>query len=108
MTLGAVFLAVTGAEALYADLGHFGRQPIQLAWFVLVLPSLLLNYLGQGALVLRIPRRCDNPFFLLSPDWALIPLVVLATAATVIASQAVISGAYSLTRRRSSSACCRA
>src|SRR3984893_15312536 len=96
-TLGAVFLAVTGAEALYADLGHFGRGPIQLAWIVLVLPSLALNYLGQGALVFAHPRAIENPFFLMYPDWALIPMVVLATAATVIASQAVITGAYSLT-----------
>ena len=96
-TLGAVFLAVTGAEALYADLGHFGRGPIQLAWIVLVLPSLALNYLGQGALVYAHPAAIENPFFLLYPDWALIPMVVLATAATVIASQAVITGAYSLT-----------
>src|ERR1700686_1192717 len=96
-TLGAVFLAVTGAEALYADLGHFGRGPIQLAWVVLVLPSLALNYLGQGALVYAHPEAIENPFFLMYPDWALIPMVVLATAATVIASQAVIPGAYSLT-----------
>jgi KUP system potassium uptake protein len=96
-TLGAVFLAVTGAEALYADLGHFGRGPIQLAWIVLVLPALALNYLGQGALVYAHPEAIENPFFLMYPDWALIPMVVLATAATVIASQAVITGAYSLT-----------
>ena len=96
-TLGAVFLAVTGAEALYADLGHFGRGPIQLAWIALVLPSLALNYLGQGALVYAHPAAIENPFFLMYPDWALIPMVVLATAATVIASQAVITGAYSLT-----------
>jgi KUP system potassium uptake protein len=96
-TLGAVFLAVTGAEALYADLGHFGRGPIQLAWIALVLPSLALNYLGQGALVYAHPEAIENPFFLMYPDWALIPMVVLATAATVIASQAVITGAYSLT-----------
>jgi KUP system potassium uptake protein len=96
-TLGAVFLAVTGAEALYADLGHFGRGPIQLAWITLVLPSLALNYLGQGALVYAHPEAIENPFFLMYPDWALIPMVVLATAATVIASQAVITGAYSLT-----------
>ena len=95
-TLGAVFLAVTGAEALYADLGHFGRGPIQLAWLGLVLPSLALNYLGQGALVFANPKAIENPFFLMYPDWALIPMVVLATAATVIASQAVITGAYSL------------
>jgi KUP system potassium uptake protein len=96
-TLGAVFLAVTGAEALYADLGHFGRGPIQVAWLALVLPSLALNYLGQGALVLANASAIENPFFLMYPDWALIPMVVLATAATVIASQAVITGAYSLT-----------
>jgi KUP system potassium uptake protein len=95
-TLGAVFLAVTGAEALYADLGHFGRGPIQLAWLVVVLPSLALNYLGQGALVYANPQAIENPFFLLYPHWALIPMVVLATLATVIASQAVITGAYSL------------
>jgi KUP system potassium uptake protein len=99
ITLGAVFLAVTGAEALYADLGHFGRKPIQAAWLGLVLPSLALNYLGQGALVLADPNALKNPFFLLYPDWALLPMVVLATVATVIASQAVISGAYSLSQQ---------
>ncbi len=99
VTLGAVFLAVTGAEALYADLGHFGRKPIQAAWLVLVLPSLALNYLGQGALVLGDPKALENPFFLLFPDWALLPMVALATVATVIASQAVISGAYSLSQQ---------
>jgi KUP system potassium uptake protein len=99
VTLGAVFLAVTGAEALYADLGHFGRLPIQAAWCVVVLPALILNYLGQGALVLADPKAIENPFFLLYPDWAQLPMVVLATAATVIASQAVITGAYSLTRQ---------
>ena len=98
-TLGAVFLVVTGAEALYADLGHFGRAPIRLGWLVIVLPALLLNYLGQGALVLAEPKALDNPFFLLFPQWALLPMVVLATIATVIASQAVITGAYSLTRQ---------
>ncbi len=97
VTLGAVFLAVTGAEALYADLGHFGRGPIQFAWLVLVLPSLALNYLGQGALVFAHPHAIENPFFLLYPEWIRLPMVVLATAATVIASQAVITGAYSLT-----------
>jgi KUP system potassium uptake protein len=97
VTLGAVFLAVTGAEALYADLGHFGRGPIQFAWLVLVLPSLALNYLGQGALVFAHPHAIENPFFLLYPEWFRLPMVVLATAATVIASQAVITGAYSLT-----------
>jgi KUP system potassium uptake protein len=96
-TLGAVFLAVTGAEALYADLGHFGRSPIQLAWFCLVFPALAINYLAQGALVYARPEAIANPFFLLYPDWARIPMVVLATVATVIASQAVITGAYSLT-----------
>jgi KUP system potassium uptake protein len=98
-TLGAVFLVVTGAEALYADLGHFGRAPIRLAWLVVVLPALTLNYLGQGALVLANPKAIENPFFLLYPEWALLPMVLLATMATVIASQAVISGAYSLTRQ---------
>src|ERR1700716_441133 len=99
ITLGAVFLAVTGAEALYADLGHFGKRPIQTAWLFIVLPSLALNYLGQGALVIADPKAVENPFFLMFPDWALIPMVGLATAATVIASQAVITGAYSLTRQ---------
>ncbi|NVN86896.1 MAG: potassium transporter Kup [Rhodopseudomonas sp.] len=99
ITLGAVFLAVTGAEALYADLGHFGKRPIQAAWLVIVLPSLALNYLGQGALVLGNPAAVENPFFLMFPDWALLPMVCLATAATVIASQAVITGAFSLTRQ---------
>jgi KUP system potassium uptake protein len=98
-TLGAVFLVVTGAEALYADLGHFGPGPIRFAWLVVVLPALVLNYLGQGALVLGNPKAVENPFFLLYPDWALLPMVLLATAATVIASQAVITGAYSLTRQ---------
>ncbi len=99
ITLGAVFLAVTGAEALYADLGHFGRRPIQAAWFGFVFPSLALNYLGQGALVLADPKALENPFFMLYPDWALLPMVALATAATVIASQAVITGAYSMTQQ---------
>src|SRR5436305_469459 len=99
VTLGAVFLAVTGAEALYADLGHFGKRPIQTAWLFIVLPSLALNYLGQGALVIADPKAVENPFFLMFPDWALIPMVGLATAATVIASSAVITGAYSLTRQ---------
>src|SRR6187401_390347 len=98
-TLGAVFLVVTGAEALYADLGHFGRGPIRFEWLVIVLPALTINYLGQGALVLAYPKSVENPFFLLYPDWALLPMVLLATAATVIASQAVITGAYSLTRQ---------
>lgn len=99
VTLGAVFLAVTGAEALYADLGHFGKRPIQTAWLAIVLPSLALNYLGQGALVIADPKAIENPFFLMFPDWALLPMVALATVATVIASQAVITGAYSLTRQ---------
>jgi len=99
VTLGAVFLVVTGSEALYADLGHFGRGPIQAAWLGVALPALTINYLGQGALVLLDPKSIENPFFLLYPDWALLPMVVLATAATVIASQAVITGAYSLTRQ---------
>jgi KUP system potassium uptake protein len=98
-TLGAVFLVVTGSEALYADLGHFGPGPIRTAWFAVALPSLTINYLGQGALLLANPKAIENPFFLLYPQWALLPMVVLATAATVIASQAVISGAYSLTRQ---------
>ena len=99
VVLGAVFLTVTGAEALYADLGHFGRRPIQWAWFVLVFPSLTLNYLGQGALVLREPLAMSDPFFLMYPHWALLPVVILATMATIIASQAVITGAFSLTRQ---------
>jgi KUP system potassium uptake protein len=97
LLLGAVVLAVTGGEALYADMGHFGRKPIRLAWFALVLPSLLLCYFGQGALLLREPSAIENPFFHLAPDWTQLPLVLLATAATVIAGQAVISGAYSVT-----------
>lgn len=97
LTLGAVFLVVTGAEALYADLGHFGRGPIRFAWLTVVLPALTINYLGQGALVLADPKAIENPFFLLYPDWAILPMVGLATAATVIASQAVITGAYSIT-----------
>ena len=99
VTLGAVFLVVTGSEALYNDLGHFGRRPIQTAWLVFVLPALLLNYFGQGALVLDRPETIENPFYLLYPDWALYPMVALATAATAIASQAVITGAYSITRQ---------
>jgi KUP system potassium uptake protein len=99
ITLGAVFLVVTGSEALYNDLGHFGRRPIQAAWIFLVLPALLINYFGQGALVLADPSALKNPFFLLYPDWALYPMVILATGATVIASQAVITGAYSITRQ---------
>jgi len=99
VALGAVFLAVTGGEALYADLGHFGRRPIQTAWLYLVLPALLINYFGQGALVLSHPAAIQNSFYLMVPGFLLLPLVVLATAATVIASQAVITGAYSLTRQ---------
>jgi KUP system potassium uptake protein len=94
--LGSVFLAVTGAEALYADMGHFGRRPIQAAWLFLVLPALICNYLGQGALILKDPTAVDNPFYHLAPAWGLVPLILLATVATVIASQAVITGAYSL------------
>jgi KUP system potassium uptake protein len=97
--LGLVFLAVTGAEALYADLGHFGRKPIQTAWLGFVLPALMVNYFGQGALVLSNPAALSSPFYLLYPEWALIPMVILATAATIIASQAVITGAFSLTRQ---------
>src|SRR5881227_3969544 len=99
LTLGAVFLVVTGSEALYADLGHFGRRPIQAAWLFVALPALTINYLGQGALILADPKNIENPFFLLYPEWALLPMVALATAATVIASQAVITGAYSLTEQ---------
>jgi KUP system potassium uptake protein len=99
VVLGAVFLVVTGGEALYADLGHFGHRAIQIAWFAVALPCLLLNYFGQGALLLRDPSAAVNPFYHLAPSWALYPLIVLATAATVIASQAVISGAFSLTRQ---------
>lgn len=97
--LGSVFLAVTGVEALYADMGHFGRFPIQAAWIGFVLPALLLNYLGQGALVLSRPEAVGNPFFLLAPDWGLLPLVILSTCATTIAAQAVITGAFSLARQ---------
>ncbi|MEA2896024.1 MAG: system potassium uptake protein [Bradyrhizobium sp.] len=99
VTLGAVFLAVTGGEALYADLGHFGRKPIQSGWFFLVLPALLINYFGQGALVLSNPAAIENSFYRMVPEVMLLPLIVLATAATVIASQAVITGAYSLVRQ---------
>ena len=99
IVLGSVFLAVTGAEALYADMGHFGRRPIQIAWLTFVLPALALNYLGQGALVLADSAAVENPFFLLAPPWALLPLIILATVATVIASQAVITGAFSLARQ---------
>jgi KUP system potassium uptake protein len=99
LVLGAVFLCTTGGEALYADLGHFGEKPIQVDWFNLVGPSLVLQYLGQGALLLRHPEAAHNPFYLLAPKWALFPLVALAAMATVIASQAIISGVFSLTRQ---------
>ena len=99
LVLGAVVLVVTGAEALYADMGHFGRTPIRLAWFTLVLPALLLNYFGQGALVLRVPDAVQNPFYLLAPRSLLYPIVAIATLATVVASQALISGAFSLTQQ---------
>lgn len=95
--LGSVFLVVTGGEALYADMGHFGKKPIRVAWFAVVLPGLLLNYFGQGALLLENPKEAENPFYHLAPDWAVVPLIVLATCAAVIASQALISGAFSLT-----------
>ncbi len=97
--LGAVVLCVTGAEALYADLGHFGKRPIRLAWFTVVMPALTLNYFGQGALLLANPAAVKNPFFLMAPDWAQLPLVVLATAAGVVASQALITGAFSVTKQ---------
>ena len=96
IVVGSVFLAVTGAEALYADMGHFGRRPIQAAWLFIVLPALICNYLGQGALILTDPKAVENPFYLMAPSWGLMPLILLSTAATVIASQAVITGAYSL------------
>jgi len=99
IAMGAVVLAVTGAEALYADMGHFGRRPIQVAWVALVLPALALNYLGQGALLLRGPSAIESPVYLLAPEWFRLPLVVLATAATIIASQAMISGAFSIARQ---------
>jgi len=97
LVLGSVFLVVTGGEALYADMGHFGRRPIQRGWFLVVLPALVINYLGQGALLLTEPEAIENPFFLLAPGWARLPLTLLATAATIIASQALITGAFSLT-----------
>ncbi len=97
LVLGGVFLAVTGGEALYADLGHFGRKPIRLAWFAIVFPALLMNYFGQGALLIRNPETIENPFFRMVPAFALYPVVLLSTCATVIASQALISGVYSLT-----------
>lgn len=99
LVLGAVFLVVTGAEALYADLGHFGVRPIRLTWFGLVLPALVLNYFGQGALLLSRPEESHHPFYAMVPDWGLIPMVLLSTAATIIASQAVITGSFSLTRQ---------
>jgi KUP system potassium uptake protein len=97
--MGAVVLAITGTEGIYTDMGHFGKKPIRIAWSFWVLPALLLNYFGQGALILRDPAALEHPFYRLAPDWALYPLIGLATAATVIASQAVISGTYSLTRQ---------
>ena len=99
IVLGAVVLCVTGAEALYADLGHFGKKPIRLAWFSVVMPALTLNYFGQGALLLENPAAVKNPFYMMAPDWALIPLVVLATMAAVVASQALITGAFSVTKQ---------
>ncbi len=99
LVLGSVFLVVTGGEALYADMGHFGIKPIRIAWFTFVFPSLLLNYFGQGAFLLHTPQGADEPFFKMAPQWSIYPLVILATMASVIASQAVISGAYSLTRQ---------
>jgi KUP system potassium uptake protein len=98
VALGAVVLALTGAEALYADMGHLGAKPIRIAWFGLVFPALVLNYMGQGALLLANPQALDNPFYLLFPEWALYPMIALSTAAAIIASQAVISGAYSITK----------
>jgi len=97
--LGAAFLVLTGAEAMYADMGHFGRRPVQIGWFAIVAPALMLNYLGQGGLILADPRAVENPFYLLAPRWAHYPLIAFATLATVIASQAIISGAYSLTQQ---------
>ena len=97
LALGSIFLVVTGAEALYADMGHFGKRPIRFGWYIVVFPALLLNYFGQGAMLIADPGAIDNPFFRMPPEWAVLPLVILATMATVIASQALISGAYSLT-----------
>ncbi len=97
LALGSIFLVVTGAEALYADMGHFGKRPIRLGWYIVVFPALLLNYFGQGAMLMADPSAIDNPFFRMPPEWAVLPLVILATMATVIASQALISGVYSLT-----------
>src|SRR5262249_17213483 len=99
LILGAVVLVVTGGEALYADIGHFGARPVPLAWFTVVLPSLMLNYFGQGAMVVADPSAVGNPFYALVPDWALYPMVGVATAAAIVASQALISGAFSLTRQ---------
>src|SRR5438105_2052765 len=99
VVLGSVLLAITGAEALYADVGHFGKRPVRIAWFALVAPSRVLNYFGQGSLLIANPKALENPFYLSYPGWALYPMVVLATAATIIASQATISGAYSMTRQ---------
>lgn len=99
LVLGSVFLVVTGGEALYADMGHFGRAPIRLVWFLIALPALILNYFGQGALLLNNPEAVSNPFYMLAPTWALMPMVILSTLATVIASQALISGAFSITRQ---------
>ena len=99
VVLGAVLLAITGAEALYADMGHFGARAVRIAWFGLVAPALVLNYFGQGALLMADPKALENPFYLAFPSWALYPMVALATAATVIASQATISGAYSITHQ---------
>ncbi len=99
IVLGAVFLAVTGAEAIYADMGHFGKRPIQLVWFLIAFPALVLNYFGQGALLLIRPEEVHHPFYAMVPDWAMIPMVLLATMATIIASQAVITGSFSLTRQ---------
>ncbi len=99
LILGGVFLCVTGAEALYADIGHFGKYPIRFTWFSFVFPALLINYLGQGAMILETPDAIEHPFYYLAPDWALYPLVILATLATIIASQAIITGAFSLTRQ---------
>jgi KUP system potassium uptake protein len=99
VVLGSVLLAITGAEALYADVGHFGKRAVRVAWFGLVAPALVLNYFGQGALLMQNPKALENPFYLSYPDWALYPMIALATAATIIASQATISGAYSMTRQ---------
>ena len=107
VVLGAVFLVATGAEAIYADLGHFGRRPIRLTWFLVALPALLLNYFGQGAHLLNHPGDAFHPFYAIVPSWAIIPMVVLATLATIVASQAVITGAFSLTSQACNSGICR-